>query len=231
MQNPGVDAFIRDELPRLAGCGVVVIANVAGSTVESYCEAVKKLSRSAVDIIELNISCPNVKQGGVQFGTCPDDAASLTRSVREVCGKPLMVKLSPNVSDIAAMARAVRDAGADAVSLINTLTGMAIDAKTRRPVLANVTGGLSGPAIKPVALRMVWQASRAISAPIVGMGGIMTGTDAAEFMIAGARAVMIGTANITDPFAGPRILRELEGFMDENGISDVNELVGTLATD
>ncbi|MDR3076307.1 MAG: dihydroorotate dehydrogenase [Synergistaceae bacterium] len=230
LQNPGVDAFIRDELPHLTQSGVVVIANVAGSTAESYCEAVKKLSRSAVDIIELNISCPNVKQGGVQFGTCPDDAAALTRAVREVCGKPLMVKLSPNAPDIASIARAVCGAGADAVSLINTLTGMAIDARTRKPVLANVTGGLSGPAIKPVALRMVWQAARAISAPVVGMGGIMTGTDAAEFLIAGARAVMIGTANIADPFAGPRILRELENFMDENGISDVNELVGTLET-
>ena len=231
LQNPGVDAFIRDELPRLAKHDLAVIANVAGSTAESYREAVRKLSDSTVDIIELNISCPNVKQGGVQFGTCPKDAAALTETVRRVCGKPLMVKLSPNVSDIAAIARAVTEAGADAVSLINTITGMAVDARTGTPVLANVTGGLSGPAIKPVALRMVWQTARAVSAPVIGMGGIMTGIDAAEFLIAGAAGVMIGTANIADPFAGPRILRELENFMDENGITDVNRLVGSLETD
>ena len=231
LQNPGVDAFLRDELPRLAKHGLAVIANVAGSTAESYREAVRKLSDSPVDIIELNISCPNVKQGGVQFGICPEDAAALTEAVRQVCRKPLMAKLSPNVSDIAAIARAVTEAGADAVSLINTITGMAIDAKTRKPVLANVTGGLSGPAIKPVALRMVWQAARAISAPVIGMGGIMTGIDAAEFLIAGAVSVMVGTANIADPFAGPRILRELEDFMDGQSIGDVNALVGSLIID
>ncbi|MCL2683763.1 MAG: dihydroorotate dehydrogenase [Synergistaceae bacterium] len=230
LQNPGVDAFIRDELPRLARYDLSVIANVAGSTAESYRDAVRKLSNSQVDIIELNISCPNVKQGGIQFGICPGDAAALTEAVRPVCRQPLMVKLSPNVSDIAAMARAVTGAGADAVSLINTITGMAIDAKTRKPVLANVTGGLSGPAIKPVALRMVWQTANAISAPVIGMGGIMTGTDAAEFLIAGAVGVMVGTANMVDPYAGPRILRELECFMDENGVTDVNELVGSLKT-
>jgi dihydroorotate dehydrogenase (NAD+) catalytic subunit len=231
LQNPGVDAFIRDELPRLAKYDFAVIANVAGSTTDNYRDAVRKLSDSSVDIIELNISCPNVKQGGIQFGTCPGDAAALTEAVRRVCRKPLMVKLSPNVSDIAAMARAVTEAGADAVSLINTITGMAIDAKTGKPVLANVTGGLSGPAIKPVALRMVWQAANAVSAPVVGMGGIMTGIDAAEFLIAGAVGVMVGTANITDPFAGPRILRELENFMDDQGIADVNKLIGSLKID
>ena len=229
LQNPGVDAFIRDELPLLAKRGVAVIANVAGATEESYREAARKLSDSAVDIIELNISCPNVKQGGVQFGIYPGNAAALTEAVRPVCGKPLMVKLSPNVSDIAAIARAVAEAGADAVSLINTITGMAVDAKARRPLLANVTGGLSGPAIKPVALRMVWQAANAVTVPVVGMGGITTGEDAAEFLIAGAAAVMIGTANMTDPFAGPRILRELEDFIEEQGVADVNELVGSLS--
>ena len=231
LQNPGVDAFIRDELPRLAEKNLAVIANVAGSTPESYEEAVRKLSDSSVDIIELNISCPNVKSGGVQFGVCPDSAASLTETVRRVCRKPLMVKLSPNAPDVAAIARAAESAGADAVSLINTITGMAIDARTRRPVLANVTGGLSGPAIKPVALRMVWQVARAVSIPVVGMGGVMTGTDAAEFLIAGASAVMVGTANITDPFAGPRILRELEKFMLDDSAADVNELTGSLETD
>ncbi|MDR1510254.1 MAG: dihydroorotate dehydrogenase [Synergistaceae bacterium] len=230
LQNPGIDAFLRDELPRLARAGTAVIANVAGSTAEDYAEAVRKLSGAPVDIVELNISCPNVKRGGAQFGARPESAAEITSAVRKVCDHPLMVKLSPNVSDITEIARAVSGAGADAISLINTVTGMAIDAKTRTPVLANVTGGLSGPAIKPVALRMVWQTSRAVSIPVVGMGGIMTGEDAAEFLIAGANAVMIGTANMIDPFAGPRILRELENFMDENGVPDVGSLVGTLKT-
>jgi dihydroorotate dehydrogenase (NAD+) catalytic subunit len=230
LQNPGVDAFISDELPRLAGRGVPVIANVAGASENDYAEAVRKLSGAPVAIVELNISCPNITHGGAQFGACPESAAAITAAVRRVCDHPLMVKLSPNVTDIAEIARAVSAAGADAVSLINTITGMAVDAKARKPALANATGGLSGPAIKPVALRMVWQASRAVSIPVVGMGGIMTGRDAAEFMIAGASAVMIGTANIVDPFAGPRVLRELEGFMSENGIADVNSLVGTLVT-
>ena len=231
LQNPGVDAFIRDDLPRLAAKGLTVIANVAGSTVESYTEAVHKLSDSQVAIIELNISCPNVRQGGAQFGASCDEAARVTAAVRDVCLHPLMVKLSPNVTDITAIALAVEDAGADAVSLINTITGMAIDARARRPVLANVTGGLSGPAIKPIALRMVWQAARLLRIPVVGMGGIMTGTDAAEFMIAGATAVMAGTANITDVMAGPRILQELGEFLDENDIDDVNELTGSLILD
>jgi dihydroorotate dehydrogenase (NAD+) catalytic subunit len=231
LQNPGVDAFIRDELPRLTALGVPVIANVAGASAEDYTEAVRKLSGAPIAIVELNISCPNVKRGGAQFGARPDTAAAVTAAVRKVCAHPLMVKLSPNVADIAEIARAVSEAGADAISLINTITGMAIDARTRRPVLANVIGGLSGPAIKPVALRMVRQASRAVSIPVVGMGGVMTGEDAAEFMIAGASAVMIGTANIVDPFAGARIPRELEDFMDENGVEDVNSLVGALVTE
>jgi dihydroorotate dehydrogenase (NAD+) catalytic subunit len=231
LQNPGVDAFIRDELPRLVSRGVTVIANVAGSTAESYREAVRKLSDSPVAIIELNISCPNIRQGGAQFGASPEEAARVTSAARSVCPLPLMVKLSPNVTDITAIARAVEDAGADAVSLINTVTGMAIDARARRPVLANTTGGLSGPAIKPIALRMVWQTASRLRVPVVGMGGITTGTDAAEFMIAGATAVMAGTANITDVMAGPRILREMEEFLDENGIEDVSELTGSLILD
>jgi dihydroorotate dehydrogenase (NAD+) catalytic subunit len=231
LQNPGIDAFIRDELPRLAGRGVPVIANVAGASESDCAEAVRKLSGAPVAVVELNISCPNVKRGGAQFGARPESAAAITAAVRRVCDHPLMVKLSPNVTDIAEIARAVSAAGADAVSLINTVAGMAVDAKTRRPALANVTGGLSGPAIKPIALRMVWQASRAVSIPVVGMGGVMTGEDAAEFMIAGASAVMIGTANIVDPFAGPRVLRELEDFMSENGVADVNSLVGALVTE
>ncbi|MDR3321912.1 MAG: dihydroorotate dehydrogenase [Synergistaceae bacterium] len=228
LQNPGVDAFIRDELPWLAGRGVVVIANAAGSSKEECAEVVRRLSDSPVDMVELNISCPNVKEGGVQFGTSPPSAAAVTGLVRGACRKPLLVKLSPNVSDIAGIARAVEEAGADAISLINTLTGMLIDARTRRPALANVTGGLSGPAIKPVALRMVMEAARAVKIPVVGMGGITTGEDVAQFMIAGARAVMIGTANITDPLAGPRILGEFRNFLAEEEIDDVSALVGSL---
>ncbi|MDR1916720.1 MAG: dihydroorotate dehydrogenase [Synergistaceae bacterium] len=230
LENPGVDAFMRNELPRLARQGIPIIANVAGSTIDDYRESVGKLSDSPVSIIELNISCPNVREGGVQFGTSPERVREVTSAVRSCTSKPLMIKLSPNVSDISEIARAAEDAGADAISLINTITGMAIDAKTRRPILANVTGGLSGPAIKPVALRMVWQAAAAVSIPIVGMGGIMNADDVAQFMLAGARAVMIGTANIVDPMAGPRILAEIENFMQENEISDIRELVGGLRT-
>ncbi len=209
LQNPGIDAFIRDEIPWLIKKGVTIIANVAGSTKEDYCESVAKLSDTPIAMVELNISCPNVKCGGVQFGTSPESAADITEAVRKVCKKPLMVKLSPNVSDIAAIAKAVEDVGADAISLINTLTGMAIDIKTGKPVLANVTGGLSGPAIKPIALRMVWQVADAVKIPVVGMGGISSAEDVIEFMLAGAKAVMIGTANITDPFAGVNILKDL----------------------
>jgi dihydroorotate dehydrogenase (NAD+) catalytic subunit len=230
LQNPGVDAFIRDELPRLAARGCVVIANVAGATIDDYCEAVRKLSDSQVSMIELNISCPNVRRGGVQFGTDPACAGEVTRAVRGCCSLPLIVKLSPNVADIAAIARTAADAGADAISLINTVTGMAIDARTRRAVLANTTGGLSGPAIKPIALRMVWQAASTVTIPIIGMGGITTGEDAAEFMIAGASAVMVGTANIVDAMAGIRIRDELKNFLRENGVPDVRELVGSIQT-
>jgi dihydroorotate dehydrogenase (NAD+) catalytic subunit len=231
LQNPGVGAFIRRELPWLADRGIPVIANVAGSSEEEYADAVRKLSDSPVSMIELNISCPNVKRGGIHFGTSPEAAREITARVRACCKRPLMVKLSPNVRDIAEIARAAEDAGADAISLINTITGMAIDTESRRPVLANITGGLSGPAIKPVALRMVWQAASAVKIPVVGMGGIMTGDDAAQFMIAGASAVMIGSANISDPMAGPRIIGEFERRVRELGVSDPRDLVGSLRTD
>ena len=230
LQNPSVAGFIRDELPWLSQKNVPIIANVAGSSEEDCCKSVEQLSESAVDIIELNISCPNVKSGGVHFGTSPESAHQITSAVRRVCRKPLMVKLSPNVSDIAAIALAAEDAGADALSLINTLTGMAVNARTRRPVLANITGGLSGPAIKPVALRMVWQAASAVKIPVVGMGGIMSGEDAAEFLTVGASAVMIGSANIIDPMSFPRILEEFETFLAENSITDLKALVGTVKT-
>lgn len=232
LQNPGVDAFIEEELPWLKTKNLAVIANIAGSTEEDYCGMAEKLAPHPVDILELNISCPNVKEGGVQFGTRPEKIRAVTEAVKRHSRQPLMVKLSPNVADIAEAAQAAEEGGADAVSLINTLTGMAIDVKKRRPVLGNIVGGLSGPAIMPVALRMVWQASRAVKKiPVVGMGGIMTGRDAVAFMLAGARAVMIGTANIVDPLAGPRILKELEDEAAAQKIESVEEWVGALKTD
>ena len=228
LQNPGVGAFIRDELPWLTQKGVKVIANAAGSTADEYREVVRRLSDSPVDIIELNISCPNVKEGGAHFGASPSGVSGITRAVRDVCERPLMVKLSPNVSDIARTAKAAEDAGADAISLINTLIGMSIDTGTKRPSLANITGGLSGPAIKPIALRMVWEAARAVRIPVVGMGGITTADDVVQFMMAGACAVMIGTANIIDPMAGPHILGGLAEFLEKNEIDDAAGLVGSL---
>ncbi|NLL37380.1 MAG: dihydroorotate dehydrogenase [Fretibacterium sp.] len=231
LQNPGVEGFIKEELPWLLEKKVPIIANVAGFAVEDYCESVLRLSDTAIDILELNISCPNVQCGGMHFGVSPQSASAITGAVRKVCKKPLMVKLSPNVSDIAAVAKATEEAGADAVSLINTLTGMAVDTKTRRPTLANITGGLSGPAVKPVALRMVWQAASVLNIPTVGMGGIMTGDDVLQFMMVGATAVMVGSANIFDPMAGPRILGELLQYADENEGVKLSELVGSLRTD
>jgi dihydroorotate dehydrogenase (NAD+) catalytic subunit len=231
LQNPGVEAFINDELPWLRTKDLAVIANIAGSTEEDYCGMAERLAACPVDLLELNISCPNVKEGGVQFGTRPEKIFAVTRAVKRHSRQPLMVKLSPNTADIAEAALAAEEGGADAVSLINTLTGMAIDVRTRRPVLGNIVGGLSGPAILPVALRMVWQASRAVKKiPVVGMGGITTGRDAAAFLLAGARAVMVGTANLIDPMAGPRILRELKDEANAQSLKSVSEWVGALET-
>lgn len=226
LQNPGVDAFIRTDLPWLKAQGTVVISNVAGSTVGDMCAAVEKLSDSAVDMIELNISCPNVKEGGVAFGTSCASASEVTRQVRAVCKKPLIVKLSPNVADIAEIAKGVESEGADAVSLINTLTGMRIDIETRRPILHNNTGGMSGQAVFPVAVRMVWQVRQAVKIPIIGMGGIYSGADAVEMMLAGASAVQVGTAILTDPFAPVRIVREMEEYLDAHRLASVTELTG-----
>lgn len=228
LQNPGIDAFLRDELPHLAQIDIARIANVAGDTVEDMAAVVAKLRGTAIDLIELNISCPNVKAGGMAFGIVPESVEATTRAVKAACEQPLIVKLSPNVADIAENARAAERGGADALSLINTLTGMAIDPVARTPILARVTGGLSGPAIKPVALRMVYEAAKAVSIPVIGMGGIMTGRDVVEFLLAGASAVMVGTASIADPMAGPRILAELESFLAEQGFADLRELVGAL---
>ena len=199
LQNPGVEAFIKDELPFMLGRGCAAIANAAGSTVADYERIAERLDETDVDMIELNISCPNVKNGGMAFGVLPKSVEEVTAAARKHCRKPLMIKLSPNVADIADNARAAEAGGADAVSLINTLTGMAVDLATRRPVLGNVTGGLSGPCVKPVALRMVRQAYKAVKIPVVGLGGISTAADALEFILCGATAVQVGTANIADP--------------------------------
>lgn len=228
LQNPGVDKFIKNELPWLEKQDTKIIANVAGSTVESYVEVVEKLNDTAVDMIELNISCPNVKEGGVAFGTVPEMAAGVTKAVRAKCTKPLMIKLSPNASAIGDVAAAVEAEGADAVSLINTLTGMRIDINSRRPILRNNTGGLSGPAVLPVAVRMIWEVYGRVSIPIVGMGGVSKWEDAVELMLAGASAIQIGTANFTDPYTPIKVVSGLEKFLDDNGISSVTELTGAV---
>lgn len=228
LQNPGVDVFIRDDLPWLKQQNTVVIANIAGNTVEEYCQMAEKLSATEVDMIELNISCPNVKSGGVQFGTSCESVENITAQVRRFCQKPLVVKLSPNVTDIAAIAKAAEAAGADALSLINTLTGMRIDIHTRRPVIRNNTGGLSGAAVFPVAVRMVWQVANAVGIPIIGMGGISTWEDAVEMLMAGATALQIGTVLFTDPYAPVKIAEGLNRFMDENGVGSLSELTGSV---
>lgn len=226
LQNPGVDHFIERELPWLKEQETVVIANIAGNTPEEYAQMAEKLSESSVDMIEMNISCPNVKHGGVQFGTSCQSVGAITREVRAHCKKPLMVKLSPNVSDIAEIARAAESEGADALSLINTLTGMRIDINTRRPIIRNNTGGLSGPAVFPVAVRMVWQTAGAVKIPVVGMGGISSWRDAVEMMLAGASAIQVGTALFSDPYAPLKIKEGLNRYLDDQGIASVTELAG-----
>ena len=228
LENPGVDAFVSEHLPWLLDKGLAVIANIAGSTVDDYCRMAEKLAPTGTHMLEMNISCPNVQSGGVAFGIEPDMVYNVTRGVKQHAGQPLMVKLSPNVADIAENARAAEAGGADCISLINTLTGVAVDGKRRRMVLANNVGGLSGPAVKPVALRMVWQVCKAVGIPVVGMGGIMTGADAAEFLLCGAQAVMVGTANFTDPMACPLIVRELEAYLVAQKVRKVGEIVGGL---
>ena len=228
LQNPGVDVFIEEDLPWLKQQGTVVIANIAGNTVEEYCQMAEKLSETDVDMIELNISCPNVKSGGVQFGTSCESVGNITAAVRRFCKKPLIVKLSPNVADIASIAQAAEAEGADAVSMINTLTGMRIDIRTRRPIIRNNTGGLSGAAVFPVAVRMVWQVANAVRIPIIGMGGISTWEDAVEMLMAGATALQIGTVLFSDPYAPVKINEGLNRFLDENGMKSVTELTGTV---
>ena len=228
LQNPGVDAVIAEELPKLAQCfRKPILANVSGFSVEEYAAVCQKLdSQPQVGWLEVNISCPNVHGGGMSFGTDPAQAAAVTGAVRAVTPKPVIMKLSPNVTDIAAVAKACEEAGADGISLINTLMAMRIDLKTRRPVLANNTGGLSGPAVFPVALRMVWQVARAVSIPVVGMGGVSSAEDVIEMMLAGATAVEIGAANLVDPFVCKRIIEELPAVMDRYGIHNLRDIIG-----
>ncbi|MCI1328371.1 MAG: dihydroorotate dehydrogenase [Lachnospiraceae bacterium] len=229
LQNPGIDRFCERDIPFLSRFDTRIMVNVCGHTEEEYCEVVERLADEPVDLLEINISCPNVKEGGIAFGTDPKAVESITRAVRRHAKQPVIMKLSPNVTSIEDMARAAEAGGADGISLINTITGMKIDVSRRKFVLANKTGGMSGPAIKPVAVRMVYQASHAVRIPVIGMGGIMTGEDAAEFMLAGATAVSVGTANFVDPAATVRILAELEDYMRRTGTEDVNELIGAVA--
>lgn len=229
LQNPGIEEFCASQLSWLAQQDTSVIVNVSGHAPQEYAEVIKRLeSEPCVDAYEVNISCPNVDAGGMTIGTDPHLAHDLTKSLRALTARPLIVKLTPNVTDITEIARAVEAAGADGVSLINTLLGMAIDARRRKPVLARVVGGLSGPAIKPVALRMVWETHNAVNIPIIGMGGISTGEDAVEFMLAGASAVAVGAANFVDPCASLHVLGELAQYCLDNGIAQVSELIGSL---
>jgi len=229
LENVGVDAFVRQKLPALTRYDAPVIANIYGRSMEAYAAVARALDKEpGVAGLELNISCPNVKAGGVAFGVDPHQAAEVTRTVRDETDKPLMVKLSPNVTDIVAIALAVENAGADAISLINTITGMAIDLDTRKPKLANITGGLSGPAIKPVALRMVWQVAGAVQIPVIGIGGITSAEDALEFLVAGATAIQVGTANFIYPDAAAGIVKGIAAYMEAHGIARVTDLVGAL---
>ena len=228
LQNPGVERFIGEDLPWLLQKDTVVIANISGSTVEEYARIAERLAPTGVHMLEMNISCPNVHEGGAQFGVRPQSVYNVTKAVKAMAKQPVIVKLTPNVADITENALAAQEAGADALSMINTLTAVAVDGRTRRMILANNTGGLSGPAVRPVALRMVWQCAKKVSIPIIGMGGIVTGEDAAAFMLCGAKAVMVGTANFTDPFACPRIVRELDAYCDAQGVKNAQELVGTV---
>ncbi len=228
LQNPGIDYFIDTELPNLMTKDTVIIANIAGSTVDECVTIAKKLDETDVHMIELNISCPNVKQGGAAFGTSCSGAENITAEVRKATKKPLIVKLSPNVTSITDIAKAVESAGADSVSLINTLLGMRIDINTQRPILKNNVGGMSGPAIFPIAVRMVWQVANAVKIPVIGMGGVSSGKDAIELMMAGASAVQVGAAIFNDPFAPVKIIDEMNEWLDSKNIKSVNEIVGSV---
>lgn len=226
LQNPGVDVFIERDLPFLEQQNTGIIVNVCGKTIEDYIEVVERLSESSVDMFEINISCPNVKEGGIAFGQSPDLVKEITSTLKSRSKKPIIMKLSPNVTDITVMARAAQEAGADAISLINTITGMKIDIHKRKFVLANKTGGMSGPAIKPIALRMVYQAAQVVDIPIIAMGGITTAEDAIEFIMAGASMVSVGTANFYNPYASLEIVEGIEEYLQANSISNIAEIRG-----
>ncbi len=232
LQNRGVDYFVDKIYPAIRSIDTAMIVNVGGSTVETYVECAEKIAAlDDIPAIELNISCPNVKQGGMGFGLCAASAAEVVRAVRRVYPRTLIVKLSPNVTDITEIARAVEAEGADAVSLINTLLGMAVDAERRKPILSTVTGGLSGPCVKPVALRMVWQTAKAVRIPVIGLGGIASWRDAVEFMLAGATAVQIGTSNFVDPTVSLKVIDGIAAYCERHGFHHASELVGALETD
>ncbi len=229
LQNPGIEVFKSYYLPKLkAEKRCKIIANIAGSTIDEYAEMARQLRDTEVDMLEVNISCPNVKEGGAAFGTDAAIVERVTKAVKKEAGQPFVMKLSPNVTDITEMAKAAEAGGADGLSLINTLMGMKIDVRTRRPVLANIKGGYSGPGVMPVAVRMVYECSKAVKLPIIGMGGIMNGSDAVEFMLAGASLVMVGTANFTDPFAALKVRDGIKDYMRSYGVEDVNELIGAV---
>ena len=228
LQNPGIDLFCERDIPFLQKYDTKIIVNVCGKSTEDYLEVVERLGDEPVDMLEINISCPNVKEGGIAFGQKAEAAYEITKAVKAKAKQPVIMKLSPNVTDIAEMAKAVEAGGADVISLINTLTGMKIDINRRTFALANKTGGLSGPAIKPVAVRMVYQAAQAVKIPIIGMGGIATWEDAIEFILAGATGVSVGTANFNNPRAAEEIAAGIEAYLDRNGIADINELIGAV---
>jgi len=229
LENVGIEAFVKEKLPFLKKLSTPVFTNIYGKSISDYALLAERIDElKEIAGIEVNISCPNVKAGGLAFGVVPETAAEVVGAVRKKTSKPLIVKLSPNVTDITQIARAVENAGADSLSLINTITGMSIDIENRRPKLANITGGLSGPAIKPVALRMVWQVAQSVKIPVIGVGGIMSAQDALEFLIAGAAAVQVGTANFVNPHATIDIIEGIEGFLREKKISSVKDIIGTL---
>ena len=228
LQNPGIDVFCERDIPFLKQFDTKIVVNVCGRTTEDYCEVVERLTSEPVDLLEINISCPNVKEGGIAFGQDPKAVEAITREVKRHAKQPIIMKLSPNVTDITVMAKAAEAGGADALSLINTLTGMKIDINRRSFALANKTGGMSGPAVKPVAVRMVYQVAQAVKLPIIGMGGIMTAEDALEFILAGATAVAVGTANFHNPYATKEVVEGIEAYMRKYGIEDIKELIGAV---
>lgn len=226
LQNPGIDVFVERDVPYLKKAGATIIVNVCGKSEKDYVEVVERLADEPVDLLEINVSCPNVKEGGIAFGQDPKALYEITKAVKAKAKQPIIMKLSPNVTDITEMAKAAVDAGSDALSLINTLTGMKIDIERRDFVLANKTGGMSGPAIKPVAVRMVYQVANAVDVPIIGMGGIATAEDALEFIMAGATAVSVGTANFIDPATTLEVVDGIKAYMERHQIDDINELIG-----